>query len=308
MKTYSIKEFEEKLFQPVFPLKNFVDLNCNPLYNSLPNWRRSGLLPFIPRGDWSIEVSLSQLIWLRILDNLRAFGYPVKDTAKVTDYFFKDAYFNDISTKNLQNLQQLLEKRKATTPLTEEENQQLLDLSYILGDPLLLYSLKLDVSYLSNLIIWCTRLGQEAGILIFPQGKVVEKRGEHYENHNGEIFDIEQPHIYISIKSLLKEFVDKKELEEIVIPYLLEDEEKIVIKELRKKNIKEIRVLVQSEKIIRIDCETQLTITDEQASEIKKMLRMKNYEEVTISTRDNRTINFNRTNKIMTSGKSGSKD
>ena len=109
-------------------------------------------------------------------------------------------------------------------------------------------------------------------------------------------------------EGLLKEFVDNKELSNIVIPYLLEDEERLVLKELRKKNIKEIRILIQSEKIMRVDTQVQQTFTDEQAEQVKKILHLKNYEEVTVSTRDNRTITFNRTTKNMTSGKTGSKD
>ena len=89
---------------------------------------------------------------------------------------------------------------------------------------------------------------------------------------------------------------------------MLEDEERLVLKELRKKNIKEIRILIQSEKIMRVDTQVQQTFTDEQAEQVKKILHLKNYEEVTVSTRDNRTITFNRTTKNMTSGKTGSKD
>ena len=107
---------------------------------------------------------------------------------------------------------------------------------------------------------------------------------------------------------MLKEFVDNKERSNIVIPYLLEDEERIVLKELRKKNIKEIRILIQSEKIMRVDTQVQQTFTDEQAEQVKKILHLKRYEEVTISTIDNRTITNHRTTKNMNYGKLGYKD
>lgn len=296
----SLETFHQQYFQPIFPLKDFTGKDGQSLYKSLPYWRRNKLLPFIPKGDWGMEVSMSQLIWLRILDNLRALGYPVKDTEKVTDYFFKDAYFDDLPEKNLISHKKAIEDKKNKGLLEQEDQQMLVDIDFILGDKSLLYGLKFDISYLSNLVIWCVRAGQEAGILIFPDGLVMEKRGEEFVNHNKENVDVGAPHIYISIKSLLKEFVDNKELAAIVVPYLLEDEERIVLKELRKKNIKELRIVVQSEKIVRIDSKTQQTISDEQAEEIKRLLRMKNYEEVTISTRDNRTINFNRVTKNVT--------
>lgn len=306
--TISLMDLEMSYFQPILPLKDFMGKDGQTLYKSLPFWRRNNLLPFMKEGGWGIEVSLSQLIWLRILDNLRALGYPVKDTEKVTDYFFKDAYFDELPAKNLLQQKETLIKKQSKIKLDDFEQQMLMDIETVLGDKLLLYGLKFDISYLSNLVVWCVKMGVEAGILIFPDGFVVEKRGDSYFNHNNIPFDIEMPHIYLSIKGLLKEFVDNKELSSIVVPYLLEDEERIVLKELRKKNIKEIRILIQSEKIMRVDTQIQQTFTDEQAEQVKKILHLKNYEEVTVSTRDNRTITFNRTTKNMTSGKPGSKD
>ena len=59
---------------------------------------------------------------------------------------------------------------------------------------------------------------------------------------------------------------------------------------------------------MRLDTQVQQTFTDEQAEQVKKILHLKNYEEVTISTRDNITITFNRTTKNITSGKPCSYD
>jgi DNA-binding transcriptional MerR regulator len=304
----SLFDLEMSYFQPILPLKDFIGKDGHSLYKSLPFWRRNKLLPFFAEGGWGLEVSLSQLIWLRILDHLRALGYPVRDTEKITDYFFKDAYYDDLPAKNLLQQKEVLIKKQSKIKLDEFEQQTLENIESVLGDKLLLYGLKFDISYLSNLVVWCVKMGKEAGILIYPGGLVVEKRGEEFINHSKAAFDVEAPHIYISVKGLLKEFVDNKELSNIVIPYLLEDEERLVLKELRKKNIKEIRILIQSEKIMRVDTQVQQTFTDEQAEQVKKILHLKNYEEVTISTRDNRTITFNRTTKNMTSGKTGSKD
>ena len=304
----NLEAFRQNFLQPVIDIGKIKGLDKKPLYKSLPYWRRNKLLPFIPQGNWGYEISPSQVIWLRILDHLRALGYPVSDTELVADYFFKDAYFDDLPTKNLLARKKELEKKEKLGKLDEEDAYLLSELERILQDSVLLYGLKFDVSYLSNLVSWCINAGLEAGILIFPDGKVAERRDDKIDNHRGEKFDFEAPHIYISIKALLKEFIEDEELNSFISPYLLEDEEKFVLKELRNKNIKEIRILVQSAKIVRIDSKSKESITEEQTEKIKKILRMKNYEEVSISTRDNKTLTFNRIKKIMTSGKPGSKD
>ena len=304
----NLEAFRQNFLQPVIDIGKIKGLDKKPLYKSLPYWRRNKLLPFIPQGNWGYEISPSQVIWLRILDHLRALGYPVSDTELVADYFFKDAYFDDLPTKNLLARKKELERKEKLGKLDEEDAYLLSELERILQDSVLLYGLKFDVSYLSNLVSWCINAGLEAGILIFPDGNVAERRDDKIDNHRGEKFDFEAPHIYISIKALLKEFIEDEELNSFISPYLLEDEEKFVLKELRNKNIKEIRILVQSAKIVRIDSKSKESITEEQTEKIKKILRMKNYEEVSISTRDNKTLTFNRIKKIMTSGKPGSKD
>ena len=303
----SLEALKEHFLQPVIEIKGVKDLDGDPLYESLPFWRRNKLLPFFPKSSWGYEISMAQLIWLRILDNLRALGYPVADTEKVTDYFFKDAYFADLPAKNLLAQKKELQFKESKGTLNDAEAYILSELDRMLNDNMLLYGLKFDVSYLSNLVVWCLNMQQEAGVLIFPGGKVAERMGDVVSNHRGEKFDTEDPHIYISIKSLLKEFVSNKELSAFVDTFNLTLEEKFVVQELRTKNIKELRIVVQSEKIVRVDSKSDQTLTGEMADEIKKILQMKNYEEVSISTRDNKTLSFNRIKKTMTSGKSGSK-
>lgn len=302
-----MQAFRDQFLQPVIDIGEIKGLDGKHLYKSLPYWRRHKLLPFIPQNNWGYEISPSQLIWLRILDHLRALGYPVKDTEKVADYFFKDAYFDDLPTKNLLERKKALQEKERLGLLDETDAYLLKELERILQDSVLLYGLKYDISYLSNLVVWCMEAGLEAGILIFPDGRVAERRDDTIENHRGEKFDFDAPHIYISIKALLKEFIDDEELYSFISPFLLEEEEKFVLKELRSKNVKEVRILVQSAKIVRIDSTLDESITKEQAEQIKRILRMKNYEEVSISTRDNKTLSFNRTKKNMTSGKTGAK-
>lgn len=303
----SLETLNNQFFQPVIDIKGLIGLDKKPLYNTMPYWRRNKLLPFFQDNSWGYEISMSQLIWLRILDNLRALGYPVSKTKSIADYFFKDAYFADLPAKNLLDQKKDLLAKESNGTLTEEEAYILGELYRMLNDNMLLYGLKFDVSYLSNLVVWCLNMQQEAGVLIFPEGKVAERMGDMVSNHRGEKFDTEAPHIYISIKSLLKEFVDSKELSAFVDTFNLTLEEKFVVQELRTKNIKELRIVIQSEKIVRVDSTSDQTLTGELAEEIKKILRMKNYEEVSISTRDNKTLSFNRIKKTMTSGKPGSK-
>ena len=71
----------------------------------------------------------------------------------------------------------------------------------------------------------------------------------------------------------------------------------MVIKELRQKNIQELIIKKDNEIITQIDTVTSKKITGSQASDVKVNLSMGNYEEVTLITRDEKTLIFKKIKK-----------
>ncbi|HWJ27295.1 MAG TPA: hypothetical protein VNS32_12185, partial [Flavisolibacter sp.] len=220
----SLSEFHEFLFRTIVPIRDLVDYKGEPIEKILPFWRKSELTPFLPKGKWA-GISFADLIWLRILDTLRQFSYPIEKTKKVCDYFFKDAYDHDLPKKNLEYTRDLLAKKKVAGTISEEEVVVLDEIEQDLNDKELLYVLKFKVNYLTNLIIDCLNSGEEKGILIFYDGRVGEHSGQHYYSHAKRIVDPTLPHIYLSITHFLKEFIEDEQLSELVIPQLLNEEE-----------------------------------------------------------------------------------
>ena len=180
----TLAEFKEFMFKQIVPLSDLKDYEGKPIEKLFPFWRRNNLLPFIHKGKHiDIEISFVQMIWLRILDTLRALSYPINDIEKVAEYFFKDAYFDELPKKNIEYNKQLLTEKKENTLLTEEEETLLLEIENFLQNENLLYVLKFDVNYLSNLINYCITSSLEAGILIYANGRVVEKIGQTTFSH-----------------------------------------------------------------------------------------------------------------------------
>lgn len=285
-------EFKEYMFKQIVPLADLKDFEGKPLEKLFPFWRRNNLLPFVTKGKHiDIEISFIQMIWLRILDTLRKLSYPINNIQKVADYLFKDAYNDDLPKKNIEYNKMLLDNKKQNGTITDEEQGILKDINSFLGDERLLYVLKFDVNYLSNLIGNCISSSLDAGLLIYSNGRVVEHLGQNTFSHKEIDFDTTSPHIYLSIKYFLKEFIEDDELQQIIIPQILNDDEKYILTELRNNNIHELHIK-KAGGDIRVDGSYGGLISGDKAKEIKKILGLRNYEEIVISTRDDKNLSF----------------
>jgi hypothetical protein len=293
----SFLDFNDFIFRPIVPLDDLEDYKGEPLKTILLYWRRHRLLPYL-EGKW-LRISFAQLIWLRILDSLRAFGYPLDKMKMVTDYFFKDAYFNKLPKKNFEYNRELLLKKKKVGTIEEKEESILEFIEQSLNDKGLLYSLNFSVNYLTNLILQGITKRVEAGILIFQDGGVGERIGdEGYFTHKpNTLIDPFAPHLYLSITYYLKEFIDDEELSVLFIPQLLNEDETRVLKELRNKNISKLEITLEKGKVKNVVTNKAGVIGGKEAEEIKKILGLNNYESISLSTRDSKTLYFKRTKK-----------
>lgn len=293
----SLAEFKQVLFDKIIPIKDLKDKQGHQLNKLLFFWRRKQLIPFINPGQW-LKISFAQLIWIRILDDLRAISFPIKMMKSVCDYFYKDAYEDALPKKNIEYNIKLLEKKELTGTLTDEEQQLLLELRDFANDTNFLEILKYDVNYLTNLIIRSLANEENISILLFFDGKVAESISDKFINHKGDNIDISKPHIRLSITHYLQEFIDDDELNTLILPQLLNDDEKKVLQEMRRKNIKEIVIYSsKNDEPRRIESTKTGIITADEAKQVKKILGLKNYERITLDTLDDKSLAFKMTRK-----------
>lgn len=292
----SFSEFREFMFENIVPIEEIFDFKGEPISTMLPFWRKSELVPFIQKGK-HIKLSFAGLIWLRILDTLRQFSYPIAQTKKVCGYFFKDAYDHELPEKNMKHNQKHLLAKKRMGTLSDEEAVMLENIEYFLTDKPMLYMLKFDINYLTVLVSECITDGQERGILIFNDGRVGETDGIGIITHGEYAIDISEPHIYLSITYFLKEFIESEQLSSIFIPQILNDDEKKVLKEIKNRNIKELTIKLKDGKIEKIKSTKEGLITGAKAREIQKILGMRNYQSITLDTVNETTFSFKQTTK-----------
>jgi hypothetical protein len=293
----TIGEFREFMFDRIVPIDDILDAKGNKIEQMFPYWRKHEVIPFVPKG-LKFEISFAQLFWLRILDQLRLFSYTIKNTQKICDYFFKDAYHNDLPKKNLEYNKEKFLKKKRDGEISEVEEAALKWIEEKIADEKFLYILKYDINYLTNLIIVSLEQKEQAGILIFLDGEVLEHIGDFYFNHNNKNLDRRKPHIYFSISYLLEEFINQEELQTLLLPQILSDEEKLVLKEIRTSNVKELVIKKDyAGELTTLYRTTERIITGEEVNKVKKIFGLGNYEELTLTTRNEKTIAFKKTKK-----------
>lgn len=290
--------FHNFMFDNIVPIEDIDDHKGQPMENIFPYWRKNNLLPFIRKGQ-HLKISFAELIWLRIIDSLRQLKYPIEQTKTVCEYFFKDAYDNDLPKKNLENHHKFLQKKKAAGTLDEAETSLMAYLERSLSDEIFLYILKSDINYLTNLTIECIKSREDRKILIFADGRVAESTGDMICNHRNDTIDISEPHISLSLSYYLREFISSDELSGLFMPQILNDNERKVLREVKNKNVKEITIMVEKGKIQRIKSTKEGVITGEQARQIKEILGLKNYQKITLDTISESVFSFKRENKKL---------
>ena len=291
----SLQEFNRSKFDRLIPIYEVGVDRAQIAY-----WRREGLLPFVEKGKWA-KVSFVEAIWILLLDSLRSFGVITSTMQALTDYFINRAYDDHVPRKNLEERKGELERQKLKSGLVENDAKLLAYISSLLQDELLLHSFKYDINYFSNLVTYSIATSTEAAILIFSDGLIVEQSLSGHRTLPGREVDFSAPHIKISLNYYLQEFIQKEELSHfLLLARLFNEDEERVLREMKSKNIHEITIKLSDGKVVRIESTKAGQITGEQAEQIRNILALKNYQSVTIDTRDEKTLSFKLTNKRKT--------
>lgn len=223
-------------------------------------WRKKKLLPFFEEGKHA-KISISQLMWLRFLENLRNLSPNTAVLEAAHEYFLKRAYDQNLALKNYIALQDLLQDELVKNPENEVAIWKLKQVVKILKDPLLLYSVKIDMNYFNMYLmdevinfpeietLFTYKMGKkildEKGTVadvpvfeIIKDGKVINGPDDE-KNKNGINFDIHNIPISIfSASYFLRDvFADCNLSEEAFNIQILEKSERLVFKLIKEKKV-----------------------------------------------------------------------
>jgi hypothetical protein len=266
-------------------------------------WRKKKLLPFFEEGKHA-KISISQLMWLRFLENLRNLSPSTAVLEAAHEYFLKRAYDQNLALKNYISLQDSLRKELAQSPNNQVAKTKLDQVLNILKDPLLMYSVKIDMNYFNmyimdevinspeKKILFTYRMGKkildEKGTVsdvpvfeIIRDGKVINGLDDE-KNKNGIEFDLHKTPVSIfSASYFLRDvFADCNLSEKAFNIQILEKSERDIFK-LIKKNKIEIVSFSNGEKMKNDDYSLNIINNEYNVNKIKEIkykLCTRNYD------------------------------
>lgn len=262
------------------------------------HWKKSGLIPpstlIEDEREW-VRLNLIDYVWIKIIQIMRDFGVPIKTIKETKELLFsnflkilvgeKDDFYKFLETESNMETDRIASVKKIIDLISDEMKN--------VPEEFEVYSTLIG-AMVSELL-----LRNDRGSIIINKNDDEFKVGyfsfKTFDEFQKLILPLlESPHIQIPIKKLIEDFFDDPKNEKYVESFeLLNLKEKKVIDAIRKRDFKEIIIKQdgKDESII-IEVEKDGAIMDQKAKDVKRILGLNEYSEVTIKFRNDKHLYF----------------
>ncbi len=289
----AIEKLYPKLYEPVMNL-SVTGVPARVYFY----WKKSGLIDRFPEEKiekgW-IKINLIEYLWIKVIVILRDYGVPFEKIKETKELMFmnifdvlseqKDDYIqflrdnSNVSEKKIKTVDKALTLARIEMNNSPEEFQIY---HTLLGNLILDLLLRNDKGYI-------TLSKQESE---YEVGYFSVKSMSEFETFVQPLFD--KPCLFVPIRSIIQEFLEDNKTEKIAESIsLLNLKEMKVIEAIRNKDFKEIIIKQDGKKeSIIIEIEKDGNILDQKAKEVKRILGLNEYSEVTIKFRNDKNLYF----------------
>ena len=242
---------------------------------TLRYWRKMGLLPFFDQSKHAY-ISISQMMWLRFLSELKNLGASIAMLKEANYYFIERGYRDEVARLNLLELKKKLIGELEKDPNNATNIQTLKNVEHILNDRLLKYSIQIDFNYFNLNIIdhvingTDVQFAMTAERILNKESNEVEKKQAfnviryHKDKKKTEtVLDSDKVDFYDFENKALKKpsivfpadffiedvFGDCNISEKAFNIKILTKTEKSLFKEIRNRKVKEVKLFPENEKI-----------------------------------------------------------
>lgn len=269
------------------------------------HWKENGLIDIqTPTNDentrsW-VRLNLIQFIWLKSVQVMRDFGVPL-----LTIKEFKEYLFTNLFTELMKDPQKQLAAFGAISGNSKEELDELeRKFNFLKEHQNMLTDEMHQFSTNIGLMVAYAFLENDHPMLILA------KKGEKFEYcfiikiiaqiDNIDLGFLDQPHLRIPIKKMIEEYFDEPKNEKSAEIYgLITPEEKRVLDAFRKCDFKEITIKFEDDrKSLVIEVIKDGDIIEQKAKEIRRILGLNDYAEITLKYRNDKHIYFKNKSRI----------
>lgn len=287
-----VEQFYPKLCESLMPL-SITGVSPRTYFH----WKKSGLITLSTHSEdhraW-VRINLIEYVWIKIIQIMRDFGIPIETIKKTREMMFTN--FLKLMVTDKKEIIDFLEKEST---METEKLETVKTIMNLVG----------EIKYIpEEFEIYCTMIGSMVADLLVTNDKgsiIITKIQDEYDVcyfsfknildfQNNIMPLLEQPHFQIPIRKLIEDFFDDPKSEKYVDSFeLLNLKEKKVIDAIRKKDFKEI-IIKQNEKDapLIIEVVKDGAIMDQKAKEVRRILGLNDYSEVTLTFRNDKHIHF----------------
>jgi len=272
------------------------------------HWKTEGLIPDSHSNENSnekqrewVRLNLFDFVWIKIIQVMRDFGVSIKTIKETKEFLFTDMVSVMISEKD-EYLKFLKDDSDTSNEDIESFDKEIDLLKTLIGDNPKEYDPFTTV--IGSMVTSIFLLNDRGSIIInknkseFEVGYFTYKTMNDFKEHIFPLLD--RPHIQIPIRKLIEDFFDDPKSEKFIESFeLLNLKERKVIKAIRQKDFKEIVIKRNSknESII-IEIERDGELLDQKARDVKRVLGLNDYSEVTIKYRNDKHMYFKNKTRI----------
>lgn len=294
----AIEKVYPKLYEPIMNL-SITGVPARTYFY----WKKSGLIESFGADEskkgW-IKINLIEYLWIKIIVILRDYGVPFEKIKETKEKLFsnymdiliteKDDYIEFLRESNFSE-EHISEIIRALDLVEEEINSSPEEFEIyqtLIGNLVMGLLLKNDKGYIT------LSKGEDE----YDVGYFSIKTMAEFESFVEPYF--EKPCLFIPVRSIIEEFLDDAKTEKTAVSInLLDLKEMKVIEAIRKRDFKEITIKLESKKeTIIIEIEKDGNILDQKAKEVKRILGLNEYSEVTIKFRNDKNLYFKNKTRI----------
>jgi hypothetical protein len=265
-------------------------------------WKENGLidLTMLKKEDengrkW-IRLNLYEYVWVKIIQYMRDFGlsYEIIKMAKSTlESKLYDVILHEIDTimeiwkiKNNPTKAEYLETKESLLKFSD-----VMAIVYDIDDPY-----EQQKTSLYNLIVSTFAMEINSSIVIYKDNDSfkLEVVCYHKDFLASSVFEsIKKPHFEIPLLDIVENFFGQPKSEEYAEKLGLYDLKELQLLEtIKKKNFKEIKIQYNKNNELMVEVIKDGSITDEKAYQIRKILGLNLYEEITLTYRNDKNLYF----------------
>ena len=288
---------------------------------TLRYWRKMGLLPFFDQSKHAY-ISISQMMWLRFLSELKNLGASIAMLKEANYYFIERGYRDEVARLNLLELKKTIIGELEKDPNNATNIQTLKNVEHILNDRLLKYSIQIDFNYFNLNIIDHVINGTDVQFTVTAE-RILNKENNEIEKKQAfsvirynedkkktdtvldsdkvDFYDFvnkafKKPTIVFPAKFFIEDvFGDCSISEKAFNIMILTKTEKRLFAEIRNRNVKEVKLLPENDKIGKLPysiLDENGKLNTESIKKMKVLMGTKSYEKGFTTLSDGTKLEF----------------